>query len=506
MINYLIELSVIHVTLTLGYWLLLRNERQYAQMRLFLVGATVLSLVIPLVKLPKLFDSAEVAAITTVEKIPFDTMTIAPTANVSTWYYDVLIWMYFAISVFFLIKFLKNVFSLYYLERHSTYEKYNDLSIRNVRDIKGSFTFFNWIFLSEEIDKNHQDYEVIVKHEKAHVSLGHSYELIFFELFKICFWWLPTVWLINKEIKTIHEYQADAYVLNSYSVDRYSSILISSTLKINGLSLASSFHDGLIIKRLKAMKQKTEKLNLWKIGTLSVLCASLFIALACSEEKRATQEIGDQSNDIESKTDDRVLLAMEDWAQYPGGIEALYKYVMTEIRYPKEARTNGVEGRIFVQFVVDKDGSLSDVQTVKGIGGGCDEEGKRVLKNAPSFQPASQRGRPVKVRMLMPITFKLNEGKSNPDNSTQGIVIVDEVRYAHIDLKVEANYSNGEWSGTVYDEEGHGLPGANVIVAGTTSGTASDLDGTFKIKADESKDLMITFVGYQGVKLEGKKQ
>lgn len=506
MINYLIELSVIHIALILGYWLLLRNERQYAQMRLYLIGATVFSLALPLVKLPKLFQINESVSTATAEKIPFDTMAIAHTADVSTWHYDALIWVYIAISALFLIKFLKNVFSLFHIERQSTHEKYKDLYIRKVQNIKGSFTFFNWIFLSEEIDKNHKDYEVIVKHEKAHASLGHSYELIFFELFKVCFWWLPTVWLINKEIKILHEYEADAYVLKSYSVDQYSSILISSTLKINGLSLASSFHDGLIIKRLKAMKQKTKKMNLWKLGTLSVLCASLFISLACSEENRATQEIVSQSNDTETKTGNRELLAMEDWAQYPGGIETLYKYVMTEVNYPKLARTNGVEGRIFVQFVVEKDGSLSDVQTVKGIGGGCDQEGERVLKNAPSFRPASQRGRPVKVRMVMPITFKLNKGKTNPGNSTQGIVIVDEVRNLHIDLKVEANYSNGAWSGTVYDEEDHGLPGANIIVSGTTNATASDLDGTFKVNADESKDLLITFVGYQGVKLEGRKQ
>ena len=143
MINYLIELSVIHASLTLGYWILLRNERQFAQMRLFLVGATVLSLAIPLVKLPKLFLSNEPVYTATAEKIPFDTMAIAPTADVSTWHYDALIWIYIAISTFYLIKFLKNVFSLFYFERHSTYDKYNDLIIRKVRGIKGSFTFFN---------------------------------------------------------------------------------------------------------------------------------------------------------------------------------------------------------------------------------------------------------------------------------------------------------------------------------------------------------------------------
>jgi protein TonB len=67
----------------------------------------------------------------------------------------------------------------------------------------------------------------------------------------------------------------------------------------------------------------------------------------------------------------------------------------------------GVEGKVFVQFVVDKDGTLTDIKAVKGIGAGCDEEAVRVLKAAPKWKPGKQRGRPVKVRMILPITFKL---------------------------------------------------------------------------------------------------
>jgi hypothetical protein len=106
--------------------------------------------------------------------------------------------------------------------------------------------------------------------------------------------------------------------------------------------------------------------------------------------------------------------------------------------------------------------------------------------------------------MSMPIIFKLNEGKTNGDNSTQGIIVIEKAELKQEKLKVEANYANGRWSGTVYDEEGGGLPGVNIVVAGTTTGTVSDLDGNFQVETDKSNDLYLSFVGYESVKLEGK--
>jgi TonB family protein len=581
MSNYLIELSVIHIALILGYWFFLRKERQYAKMRFYLIASTLLALAIPLLKLPKLlFNSKEPIDAVPMEATALDAMTIAPAADMSTWSYDLLIWIYIAISMVFLFKFLSGVFYLICLERKSSHEKFNDLYIRKVGNIKGSFTFFNWIFLSDEIGKNRQDYEVILKHEKAHASLGHTYDVVFFELFKVCFWWLPTVWFIIKEIKKIHEYQADACALKSYNVDQYSSILISSTLKTNGLSLASSFHDGLILKRLTAMKQQAKNVSPWKLGALSALCALLFTVFACSEEvDREIKEIGNKSNTItfdqlpvsmqkdlaeikdelsfmkvdvseddkisdlvelrdldpelvhsmnvdkinkaiyiafkkdganfgylseKTKTEGDLFTVVERQPEFEGGIKGFHRYVANEIKYPLQARQAGVEGRVDVQFVVEKDGSLSDVKAIKGIGAGCDSEAVRVLQNAPPFKPGSQNGKPVRVRMVVPITFKLNEGKTNPDNSTQGIIIIEEVQAKNEKLKVDADYANGEWSGTVRDEQGNGLPGASIVVAGTTTGTISGLDGTFKVKTNESKDLYISFVGFETVRLKRK--
>ena len=104
---------------------------------------------------------------------------------------------------------------------------------------------------------------------------------------------------------------------------------------------------------------------------------------------------------------DEIFTIVEDQPTPPGGMAAFYKYVGTTLRYPAQARRMGIEGKVFVQFVVDKDGTLTDVQAIKGIGAGCDEEAVRVISKAKKWSPGKQRGRPVKVRMILPITFKL---------------------------------------------------------------------------------------------------
>ena len=105
---------------------------------------------------------------------------------------------------------------------------------------------------------------------------------------------------------------------------------------------------------------------------------------------------------------EEVFTIVEDQPEFPGGMPAFYKFVGDNMKYPAQARRMGIEGRVFVQFVVDKDGSVTEVKAVKGIGAGCDEEAERVLRSSPKFKPGKQRGRAVKVRMVLPIIFKLN--------------------------------------------------------------------------------------------------
>lgn len=109
----------------------------------------------------------------------------------------------------------------------------------------------------------------------------------------------------------------------------------------------------------------------------------------------------------EEEEADEIFTIVEDQPTPTGGMQAFYKYVSDNLKYPAQARRMGIEGKVFVQFVVDRDGSLSEVQAIRGIGAGCDEEAVRVIQGAPKWNPGKQRGRPVRVRMILPITFKL---------------------------------------------------------------------------------------------------
>ena len=109
----------------------------------------------------------------------------------------------------------------------------------------------------------------------------------------------------------------------------------------------------------------------------------------------------------EEEQAEEIFTIVEDQPEPIGGMQAFYQYVSKHLKYPAQARRMGIEGKVFVQFVVDKDGRLTDVKAVKGIGAGCDEEAVRVIQGAPKWKPGKQRGRPVKVRMILPITFKL---------------------------------------------------------------------------------------------------
>ncbi len=102
------------------------------------------------------------------------------------------------------------------------------------------------------------------------------------------------------------------------------------------------------------------------------------------------------------------FIIVEHMPSYPGGLNALYKYIGKKIKYPSQARRMGVEGKVFISFTINKEGRLTNIKLLRGIGSGCDEEAIRVLKKLPKWNPGKQRGKPVKVSMTLPITFKLN--------------------------------------------------------------------------------------------------
>jgi periplasmic protein TonB len=115
--------------------------------------------------------------------------------------------------------------------------------------------------------------------------------------------------------------------------------------------------------------------------------------------------------DVEEEKEDphQIFIVVEDTAVPIGGLPAFYAYVRDHLKYPAPAKRMDIEGKVFVQFIVEKDGSITDVQTAKGIGAGCDEEAVRVVSSSPKWKPAKQRGKAVRQRMVLPITFILSK-------------------------------------------------------------------------------------------------
>ena len=109
----------------------------------------------------------------------------------------------------------------------------------------------------------------------------------------------------------------------------------------------------------------------------------------------------------EEVVEQEIFQIVEEMPAFPGGEAKLMEYVGKNIKYPQIARETGIQGRVFIGFVVEPDGSVSNVKLLRGIGGGCDEEAMRVVKSMPKWKPGKQRGKAVRVKYTVPVNFKL---------------------------------------------------------------------------------------------------
>lgn len=114
--------------------------------------------------------------------------------------------------------------------------------------------------------------------------------------------------------------------------------------------------------------------------------------------------------DVE-KTDDGLFVLVEEMPEFPGGQEAMFKFLSTTIIYPKEARDKGIQGKVYVSFTIEKDGAISEVKVLRGVHPLLDEEAVRVVESFPNWKPGKQKGKEVRVSYNLPLSFVLNNNK-----------------------------------------------------------------------------------------------
>jgi protein TonB len=125
------------------------------------------------------------------------------------------------------------------------------------------------------------------------------------------------------------------------------------------------------------------------------------------DQKVATQIVSMPAPVEEEEVTNEIFTVVEDMPAFPGGDAALLKFIGSNLKYPVIAQENGIQGRVIVSFVIERDGSVADAVVVRGIDPSLDKEALRVVKSMPKWTPGKQRGKPVRVKYTLPVTFRL---------------------------------------------------------------------------------------------------
>lgn len=133
----------------------------------------------------------------------------------------------------------------------------------------------------------------------------------------------------------------------------------------------------------------------------------LVVNAEVTEETKNADIMPVKVEEEEEVVEEQIFTVVEEEPKFPGGMEALYKYLGQNIKYPQLARENGITGKVYVTFVVEKDGSIANPRILRDIGGGCGAEAIRVVKAMPKWSPGKQRGKAVRVQFNLPVNFNL---------------------------------------------------------------------------------------------------
>ncbi|MCF7741411.1 MAG: energy transducer TonB [Candidatus Marinimicrobia bacterium] len=222
---------------------------------------------------------------------------------------------------------------------------------------------------------------------------------------------------LNKEI----QYPEEAKV-NNISGIVYAYFEIDRKGKVQNARIIDGIEEAFDKEVLEAVKNMPDWEPAYFMGDPLVMQLVVPVSFAQisneSDAKKFTQRVGiptDLDNDKAPNSDEKqkVFVVVEQQPRYPGGEKARKQYLAENIKYPEKAQEKGIEGTVYVSFIVEKDGSITNVRVLKGIGGGCNKEAISVVKDMPKWEPGKQRGEPVRVKFQMPLRFSL------PDDSEE---------------------------------------------------------------------------------------
>ena len=435
-LTYDLKAAVLLAVFYMFYRLMLARETFHRVNRIVLLLTAVTSYVLPLCVIT-IHETVimQRAAHVAVGSFQVDMMNEEP----ATPLWQIILPILFIIGMMAtLVHTLSSLFRIIRIIRHSEQYPQTDGTTICVTG-NASLTPFSWMHY---IVMNRSDYETydaaILAHERGHIRLHHSWDLLFVDTLTALQWFNPAMWMLRSDLRAIHEYEADAAVLSQgINARQYQYLLITKAAGIGGYSLANGISHSTLKNRINMMLHtKSDRSRLLKLLALLPIVG---IALAVNaekvvdvrydepqkqntkkkvkgvaEKKADTSETNTAVGTFEPVQGD-VFDVVEEMPQYPGGPQALFKFLGENVQYPAEAEKAGIQGRVIATFVVEKDGSISQPTIVKSVDPLLDAEAIRVISAMPNWIPGKQNGKVVRVKYTVPLSFNLDGGGEEVD-------------------------------------------------------------------------------------------
>lgn len=379
------------------------------------------------------------------------------------------------------------------------------------------FSFMQKVVMSRGDYENNS--RMIVAHELAHIRHHHWVDLLIARAVVCLQWYNPAAWLLLSELRDVHEYEADARVIEEgFDIKDYQYLLVEKAAGVRFQSLANSLNHSKLKKRIAMMyNQKSSfrqrlralalvpalagALGLAQIPAIASMIGKVNSALVFyplqAESAAAAGTVADSESVSSSVTasasasdgkvtqktssrqaDDALeksVVAPEVRPEFPGGIRAMMQFLASNIHYPENALKNNVQGRVVLRFTVFTDGSIGDVKVIKSVSPELDQEAVRVVKSMPRWTPGTVDGKPVNCGYALPVSFAIPAGGSLPAGSkdvppavgelSDGTIVVVSAPVNGESKPIEAVYFvNGErFSGNLKDIDASAIESMTVV-------------------------------------------
>jgi TonB family protein len=440
---FTIKASVCLMAFYLFYKLLLSKETFHRFNRFALLGTVIVSMIIPVIKMTTAHTTTINTGIVSMETF-FEPQIVGDEQEPLT-VVQLLFILYILGVLFFIAREMLSVIRLQMLLRKGHIETIDEgVKVIVLDEDIAPFSWFRYIVISSD-DYNDHRCEIIT-HEQAHILLHHSVDIAFCNLLVILQWFNPAAWLLKRELQNVHEFEADEAVINKgVDATQYQMLLIRKSVGERLFSMANCLNHNSLKKRITMMTIK--KSNPWsRLKYLYVIpvAAIAVVSYASPKAEQVSDKIVQESNDMtekvvkpvtendkistieirdveklaspqrvsnkkakEKESEEKIFEIVEQMPVFPGGQKALFDYLSENVKYPTIAEKNGIQGRVLVTFIINKEGKVTNAKIAKAIDPSLDKEALRLTNMMPNWTPGYQRGKAVNVKYTIPITFKL---------------------------------------------------------------------------------------------------